>query len=97
MANMELVVKGGASFAKSLLQQLADVGISVGSPPVVWNRNGRLENVPTQAMRLTTGQSSETTCQVQTSDLEGAARGLANCRATLDLLIAGIVDRLVKA
>jgi hypothetical protein len=94
---MQLVVKGGISFAQELLHKLADAGILVGSPPVTWNKHGRLENAPTQAMRLSTGRTGETTRQVQTSDLEGAARGLMDCRATLDELIATIISDLAKA
>jgi len=94
---MPLVVQGGTLFARELLRRLADAGILVGSPPVVWNKYGRLENAPTQAMRLSAGRGGETTCPVQTSDLEGAARGLVECRATLDQLIARIVSTLAEA
>jgi hypothetical protein len=94
---MPLVVRGGISFARELLRRLADAGILVGAPSVTWNKNGRLENALTQAVRLSTGRTGETTCQVQTSDLEGAARGLVECQATLDQLIATIVSTLAEA
>jgi hypothetical protein len=94
---MQLVVQGGAAFAQALLRRLTGAGILVASPPVIWNKHGRLENAPTQAMRLSAGNSGETIYQVQTSDLEGAARGLVECRATLDELIATVVGDLAKA
>lgn len=97
MANMQLVVQGGAAFAQALLRRLTGAGILAASPPVIWNKHGRLENAPTQAMRLSAGHSGETIYQVQTSDLEGAARGLVECRATLDELIATVVADLAKA
>jgi len=97
MANMQLVVQGGASFAQTLLLKLAGAGILVASPPLIWNKNGRFENAPTQVMRLSAGRTGETTYQVQTSDLEGAARGLMDCLATLDQLIATVVGDLAKA
>ena len=97
MANMQLVVQGGASFAQSLLGRLAGAGIPAASPPVIWNKHGRLKNAPTQAIRLSAGRSGETAYQVQTSDLEGSARGLVECVATLDALIATVVGDLASA
>jgi hypothetical protein len=97
MANMQLVVQGGASFAQALLLKLAGAGILVASPPVIWNKHGRFENAPTQVMRLSAGRTGESAYQIQTSDLEGAARGLMECRAALEQLIATVVGDLAQA
>src|SRR5262245_47314979 len=97
MANMQLVVKGGVVFAHVLLRRFTGAGILVASPLVIWNKHGRFENASTQAMRLSAGHSGEMIYQVQISDLEGAARGLVECRATLDGLIATVIGDLAKA
>ena len=67
MANMQLVAPGAAAFAQALLRRLTSAGILVASPLIIWNKHGRFENAPTQAMRLSAGHSGETIYQVQTS------------------------------
>ena len=97
MANMPFVVKGGTSFAQALLRALAGAGIVVASPAVIWNKHGRFENAPMQVMRLSAARTGETAYRIQTSDLEGAARGLMDCEAALDEVIATVVGDLANA